>query len=279
MFIHEYFAAISEELNRQSNSIRKLFASHRPSAGRNREKLIADFLRAYLPKAYGIDTGLILASTGEFSNQVDIVIFDDMYSAPLFPDASEKLWLIESVYAMIEVKTELKPEEIQDAITKCRRFKKLSRHFDKSPEAPRIEDSLFILWAFAGPKAETALANIRNLLQDVPVNEQPDIIVIPNSIVITAGAYRDRVIIQKNPSRIKYTMNDSGGRSRDFPEELIEGLELGNNALLISLIWIIAWLKAAGHRSPMLSTYIETNFVLGEETYIPSSQNLDWTYE
>jgi len=107
MSIHEYFADIAEELNRQSNSIRKRFASHRPSAGRNREKLVADFLRAYLPKAYGIDTGLILASTGEFSNQADIVIFDATYGAPLFPDASEKLWLIESVYAMIEVKTDL----------------------------------------------------------------------------------------------------------------------------------------------------------------------------
>src|SRR6266498_4152548 len=73
MSIHEYFADIADELNRQSNRIRKSFASHRPSAGRNREKLVADFLRAYLPKAYGIDTGLILATTGELSNQADIV--------------------------------------------------------------------------------------------------------------------------------------------------------------------------------------------------------------
>ncbi len=67
MSIHEYFADIAEELNRKSDSIRKHFASHHPSAGRNREKLVADFLRAYLPKAYGIDTGLILAPTGKFS--------------------------------------------------------------------------------------------------------------------------------------------------------------------------------------------------------------------
>lgn len=135
------------------------------------------------------------------------------------------------------------------------------------------------MWAFASPKPETALCNIRNLLKDVPIVEQPDIIVVPNSIVVTAGSYREMVIVQKNPSRVKYTMSDSEGRSRNFPEEPIEGLELGNNALLVSLIWIIAWLKAAGHRSPMLNKYIEANIVLGEEIYIPGSQNLNWTYE
>lgn len=279
MSIHDYFADIAEELNRQSESIRKRFASHRPSAGKNREKIVADFLRAYLPKAYGIDTGLILASSGEFSNQADIVIFDATYAAPLFPDASEKLWLIESVYAMIEVKTDLKPDEIQDSITKCRKFKNLSRYFDTNPEFPKTENALFILWAFAGPKPETALSNIRNLLKDVPIAEQPDIIVVPNSIVVTAGSYRDMIIVQKNPSRVKYTVSDSEGHSRIFPEEPIEGLELKSNALMVSLIWIIAWLKAAGHRSPMLSKYIDSNIVLGEEIYIPDTQNLNWDYE
>lgn len=277
MFIHEDFADIAEELNRKSNSIRKRFASHRASAGRNREKLVADLLRAYLPNAYGIDTGLLLASSGKFSDQADIVIFDAAYGAPLFPDASEKLWLIESVYAVIEVKTHLKPKEIKDSVAKCKKFKNLPRHFDISPEGPRIEKSLFILWAFAGPKPERALFNIRNLLREVPIVEQPDMIVIPDSIVVTAGSYREMVIAQKNPSKIKYTVRDSEGGTRNFPEEPVEGLALRNNALLVSLIWITSWLKTAGHRSPMLGKYIEENIVLGEEVFIPGSQNLKWT--
>ena len=76
MTLLAYFLDISEELRRQSERVRRDFASHRPSAGSNREGIVGDFLRAYLPKAFGTDTGLILSKSGEFSKQVDLIIVD-----------------------------------------------------------------------------------------------------------------------------------------------------------------------------------------------------------
>lgn len=277
MYIHPYFSDIADGLNRGSNQIREYYKTHNPSAGENREDLVADFLSHYLPPVFAIDTGLILSSNGRLANQADILIYDKTYNFPLFPQSSNKFWLIESVYALIEVKTRLETNEIRDAITKCRNFKTLPRYYSTNPKPPISQDSLCIIWGFEGPKPETVLSNIRDLLKDVPVAEQPDIIIIPNSLVITAGSYRQAIISQK-PSRVRYTMTDSQGRKREFSQEPIAGWQLGNNALLASLIWITEWLKNAGNRSPMLSMYIDPEAILGQEIYIPGSQNLDWTY-
>src|SRR5215213_57356 len=123
MALHDYFADITEEIKRRSDRVRLGFSTHRPSAGDLRENIVAEFLRDYLPKAFGVDTGLILAKTGEFSNQADIMVVDHIYNAPLYPTESKHLWLVESVYAMFEVKTSLSPGELSDSLAKCKRFK------------------------------------------------------------------------------------------------------------------------------------------------------------
>ena len=108
-------------------------------------------MKEYLPKAFSIGTGLILSSEGEFSNQADLLIADQLNNAPLYPESNNKLWLVESIYSLIEVKTNLEPLNIKDAIKKCVKFKRLKRVFQNVPSQPRITDSLFILWAFNGP--------------------------------------------------------------------------------------------------------------------------------
>jgi hypothetical protein len=184
--VDQYFTEIAEELKRQSDGIRSSFSTHALSAGENREDLVADFLRNYLPRAFGIDTGLILSSEGQFSNQADLVIVDQFYNAPLYPNHSNKIWLVESVYAMIEVKTTLNPDTIRDSISKCIRFKRLKRNFQALPDKQKITESLFVLWAFNGPSNQTIKQNITDVLKNVEVDDHPDFILIPNRTLITA---------------------------------------------------------------------------------------------
>lgn len=82
---------------------------------------------------------------GEFSNQADLLIVDHMSNAPLYPVYKNKVWLVESVYAMVEVKTKLTNTEIKDIIPKCRKFKKMKRKYDFVPSISRIQESLFII--------------------------------------------------------------------------------------------------------------------------------------
>lgn len=76
MTIQKYFGDIALELRRVSERIKLGFSTHALSAGENRENIVGNFLKNYLPHAFGIDTGIILSTEGEFSNQADLVIVD-----------------------------------------------------------------------------------------------------------------------------------------------------------------------------------------------------------
>lgn len=266
MSVHEYFAQIADEMKGRSDRVRLGFSTHRLTAGENREGIVADFLREYLPKAFGVDTGLILSKSGEFSNQADIVVVDQAYNAPLFPSSTKHLWLIESVYTLIEVKTTLSPSDISDAIQKCRRFKTLTRDFATVPASPQIPDSLFVLWAFESPSPETAKENILSALKDVPHSEQPDFIVVPDLILVSGGSYRElsKLGLPNSPHRMQ-VMAEFGGNLDLALGEPIEVLHLKQHSLLAWLIWFTSWLNAAGHRSAPLASYLAEGQVFGDK--------------
>ncbi len=89
MKLPEYFTDIVRGLNSNSEAIRRDFGSHRPSAGGNRERLLQTMLRDYLPKKFGIDTGLIASSDGQFSHQADLIITDQAWNTPLSPNRTK----------------------------------------------------------------------------------------------------------------------------------------------------------------------------------------------
>jgi hypothetical protein len=265
MTLHEYFAAITEEIKRRSDRVRLGFSTHRPSAGDIRENIVAEILRDYLPKAFGVDTGLVLATTGEFSNQADVIVVDHNYNAPLYPIDSKHIWLVESVYALFEVKTSLSPGEIRDALAKCKRFKNLPRHFETVPDLPKIPDSLFVLWAFEAPSPETVKENVVAALRGVPRAEQPDFIVVPDSVLITAGGYREISTVGLPDSlRRQDALSRAGGNLDEAIGDPVQILHLGEHTLLTWLVWLTSWLKAAGHRSAPIGSYLVEGYVYGE---------------
>jgi hypothetical protein len=260
MKIHEYFADVADELNRKSARVRRDFATHRPSGGENRESVVGSFLKENLPMHFGVDTGLILAQSGEFTRQADLCIVDQTWNAPLYLTSPNRIWPIEAVYALIEVKTRLSPSNLSDAIEKCRRFKTLPRQFDDAPATPQITDSLFVLWAFEGPSAATVKRNINKALEKVPRAEQPDYIVIPDSVVATAGSYRELARAgQPGSTYREQILRESGGDIEGVIGEPIEVLELGQHALLVFFLWLTSWLKRAGQRSAPLMAYLPTD--------------------
>lgn len=82
--LHRYFSEITDDMLRKSERIRADFATHRPAAGSNREGIVGEFLGEYLPKAFEVGTGLVVASDGQFSAQADLVIVDRLSNAPLY---------------------------------------------------------------------------------------------------------------------------------------------------------------------------------------------------
>lgn len=262
--MHKYFADISEELNRKSNKIKDYFATHKPSAGANREGLVANFLEEYLPKKFSISSGLILSSEGCFSNQADIIVADHMSNAPLFGENNEKLWLVESVYSLIEVKTQLTPTTIKDSFEKCRKFKRLKRNYAADFGRQNIKESLFVLWSFNAPTPQKAKENIEAELKNIPREEQPDFIIVPGSILVAGGHYYELVTLGQ-PSTALYSQKlaQFGG---NIDAALGKGHTfniLGENSLLAWLTWFSSWLHAAGERRAPLNEYVPKELIWG----------------
>jgi hypothetical protein len=138
MILPQYLSDVAREMRLKSAAIRRGFGSHRPSAGQNREDLVGEFLVQHLPRKFGVSTGIVISHEGEFSNQADLVVVDEQNNAPLYGGARNKLWPIEAVYALLEIKTALTPSELADAIGKGRRFKRLPRRFCETGEIQRI---------------------------------------------------------------------------------------------------------------------------------------------
>lgn len=81
--------------------------THNGEKGAIREQIIQTFLRPYLPDCYSIGTGQIFDSSDEMSAQIDVILYDQLFSTVLFKGKEKILLPYESVYGTIEVKTTL----------------------------------------------------------------------------------------------------------------------------------------------------------------------------
>lgn len=258
MTLPEYLADAARELTRRSQAIRRDFAPHRLSAGENRQDLVADLLSDIFPKRFGVGTGLVFSSGGEFSNQADLLVVDELNNAPLYPDSTSQLWPVEAVYALIEVKTHLSPSDIEDAVAKGRRFKSLSRDFQDRPHlVPQIDHSLFVIWAFEAPGAETVKQNLTDALALVPVYEQPDLVVAPDRLVVQAGQYREIARLgQPNSEHRRALESRYGSDLSGLPDEALQVFDLGEHALMAWYVWCDSWLRSAGPRAANPLSYL-----------------------
>ena len=186
--------ALSDQLIADSDVIRQAYNIHNGSAGSNREDLAIKFLQAHLPKKFHITSGFALASDDVVSKQSDILIVDGMNNVALFPSKREEQWPVESIYAVVEVKTTLDGKALSDAIKKCIAFKSMRRHFvsnSNSFKQRKIDDSLFCIFAFDSPSPGSIIKNMRGHLSNIAVDERPDLIVILKKAVIHCGSYFD----------------------------------------------------------------------------------------
>lgn len=206
------------------------------------------FLTDHLPTRFQVDRGLVLASNEEFSNQADLVVVDGLNNAPLHSTKPHPIWPVESVYALVEVKTSLDAGQLRDAVAKGRTFKRLPRDFSESRH-PKITDSLFVIWAFNGPRPTTVKANLVEILEGVPPVERPDLVVIPDQLVATSGHYLEISRLgQPLSSHRSYAQQEhTGDLGRLLP--IVDVLDSGPNSLLVWFWWFHSWLMAAGDRT------------------------------
>ncbi len=121
----EVFHRVQQEMLAQL-AVGRLF-EHASAAGAATEHHWLELFDRYLPKRYRATPAFVIDSLGARSRQIDIAIFDNLYSPLLFPHASGFHIPAESVYAVFEVKPTFSRQWLQDAAEKAASVRGLHR--------------------------------------------------------------------------------------------------------------------------------------------------------
>lgn len=166
--------------------------------GTYRETVITKFLRPFLPKCYGLSTGEVFSADGAQSAQIDIVVYDDVFSTVLFQNNPAQLFPAESVFGAIEVKSNLTSAQLDEACENSRRLKQRQRApsdmLDLSPLVrlpvgdglgydQRLRNPYLVcVFGYRGPSALTTANNLNHRLQTNPANKNflPDFVFVAN---------------------------------------------------------------------------------------------------
>jgi len=100
---------------------------HASSAGAATEHHWIALFERYLPKRYRAAPAFVIDADGHRSRQIDIAIFDNLYSPPLFPHKAGLHLPAESVYAVFEVKPTISRQWLRDAAEKAASVRALRR--------------------------------------------------------------------------------------------------------------------------------------------------------
>lgn len=126
--LEQYYKGILLSLKSEVELINQIFF-HQGIKGEGNENVLRELLIKFIPNKYGVSSGIVIDSKGNQSKQCDIIIYDNWNYPEVLSLTSVKLFPVEFVYAVIEVKTTLTKEEALIAVKNIKSVKNL--HLDK----------------------------------------------------------------------------------------------------------------------------------------------------
>ena len=110
-----------------SSAFNNTIFSHPGNMGDSREKAVIDYLSKVMPHKYGFQSGEIFDEEGQRSGQVDLIIYDNLFST-IFTDGTDKILApVESTYGIISVKSIMGTKELDNAIKGIKTYEGLKR--------------------------------------------------------------------------------------------------------------------------------------------------------
>jgi hypothetical protein len=120
-FLNRYFRSVYNKLEADALLFNRSLP-HEGLKGSENEQALTDIIRDFLPTKYGVESNvLVIDREGKNSRQCDIVIYDNSQ----FPRYFRKVYPIETIFAVIEVKTELSKQQSDLAIENANSLNKL----------------------------------------------------------------------------------------------------------------------------------------------------------
>lgn len=119
-------ANVHDDIQQRLSISRGAFG-HPTTKGDASEAVWLELLQKYLPKRYQVEKAHIVDSNGDFSDQIDVVVFDRQYSPFIFSYEGQKVLAAESVYAVFEAKQSMNAAHVAYAQDKVERVRRLYR--------------------------------------------------------------------------------------------------------------------------------------------------------
>lgn len=190
-----------------------LFA-HSGNIGDTREKVVINYLSSVMAKKYGFQSGEVFDENDNNSGQVDIIIYDNLFST-IFSDGSNKIFApVESTYGIISVKSQMGTKELDNAIDGIKKYNDLKR--------PLSEDNVFYVMPDLKITAGTNIqlygqkqknincifafeskVAISTILKKMRQNPFIDMIIVPDHFCIL-GRHRNEFGLSKGKGNIEY---------------------------------------------------------------------------
>jgi hypothetical protein len=115
---------------RMADELKERLVPHSGELGIAREEILRRFLRDNLPRRYEVSSGFVFDSSGEISQQLDIIIADALVAPRFEVSGGIRFYPCESVVAVGQVKTHVSSRrEMWDAINNLRSVSLLDRNY------------------------------------------------------------------------------------------------------------------------------------------------------
>lgn len=200
----EHYAGFSQRMMSEIESISGRM-SHLGERGRNNEQVLIAFLEQNLPRRYTVSTGKVISATGQESGQIDVIIHDRFETPELMEARAWRFVPVESVYAVISVKTSLDKSELRDAMTSIQSVRSLSRTAAMAATplgfAPVPEDKVLrpraLVFAFKSLWSSSSGTDnaFKELLSEIPDAVRPNGVCTMNQCFITRRPYKTETLI------------------------------------------------------------------------------------
>ena len=130
-------ASLHEDIQQKLAIVRSNMG-HPGAKGDASEHVWIKMLDTYLPQRYKAENAFVVDSRGNFSDQIDVVIFDRQYSPFIFRYENQTIIPAESVYAVFEAKQAANSDMVKYAQAKVSTVRRLHRTSLPIPHAGGI---------------------------------------------------------------------------------------------------------------------------------------------
>jgi hypothetical protein len=120
------FEGVHQNVQAELELARSAYA-HPTTKGDASEDVWLHLFNSYLPRRYRAAKAFVVDSNNEFSLQLDVVIYDELYTPPVFARGAVRIIPAESVYAVFEAKQAANSENLRQAHEKAASVRRLHR--------------------------------------------------------------------------------------------------------------------------------------------------------